>query len=75
MKYNKLWQYIAENTDKTMDKVFKECNISHSTLYSMRNPGKDLYGRYTGGNVNLAVIDRLCSNLHCQPSDIMELDD
>lgn len=73
MKYNKLWQYIAENTDKSIDKVFRECNISSQTLYTMRNPTKDLYGR-NAGSVNLAIIDRLCANLHCQPSDIMELD-
>lgn len=74
MRYNKLFQYIAEHTDKSIHKVFVECKISSQTLYSMKNPGKKMYGHVTGGSVSLSVIDRLCEYLCCQPCDIMELE-
>lgn len=61
MSYNKLWKLLI---DKKMKKsaLRKEAGISSSTLAKLTNDG----------NVTTDVLAKICNELNCDVSDIME---
>ena len=61
-KYDKLFELFKER-GITSYKIRKENLISQAALTKMKN-GE--------GNIDTRTLERLCSVLKCQPSDIME---
>ena len=64
LTFNKLWRMCVEK-DIAPTVLFSSCGISTQTLYEMRH----------NNPVSLATIDRICTFLHCQPCDIMTLEE
>lgn len=61
ISYDPLWKLLIDKKMKKLD-LCHAVGISTSTLAKM---GKNEY-------VALAVIDKICSALECQPKDIIE---
>ena len=62
VSYKKLFKLLIDRDMKK--KEFKELTgISQGTLNKLQN----------GGNVMVDVLEKICLNMHCEPSDIMEI--
>lgn len=61
MSYNKLWKLLIDKNMKKSD-LRKKAGISSSTLAKLTN----------GENVTTDVLAKICNELSCDVSDIME---
>ena len=61
MSYNKLWKLLIDKKMKKSD-LRKNAKISSSTLAKLSNDG----------NVTTDVLVKICNELKCDVSDIME---
>ena len=61
MSYNKLWKLLIDKNMKKSD-MRKKAGISSSTLAKLTN----------GENVTTDVLIKICNELKCNVSDIME---
>lgn len=61
MSYNKLWKLLIDKNMKKSD-LRKKAGISSSTLAKLTN----------GENVTTDVLAKICNELNCDVSDIME---
>lgn len=61
MSYNKLWKLLIDKNMKKSD-LRKNVGISSSTLAKLSNDG----------NVTTDVLVKICNELKCDVSDIME---
>lgn len=61
MSYNKLWKLLIDKKMKKSD-LRKNAKISSSTLAKLTNDG----------NVTTDVLVKICNELKCDVSDIME---
>lgn len=61
MSYNKLWKLLIDKNMKKSD-LRKKAGISSSTLAKLTN----------GENVTTDVLIKICNELKCNVSDIME---
>lgn len=60
--YNKLYRLLVEH-DMSMNKFAQKIGISSQTVDVIHN----------NGCLSLMTIDKICTELKCQPSDFMEL--
>ncbi len=61
MSYKKMFKKMID-LDMTNTELMEKANISKSTFYKIKN----------GGNVTTDVLLRICDELECDISDIME---
>ncbi len=61
MSYKKMFKMMID-LDMTNTELMEKANISKSTFYKIKN----------GGNVTTDVLLRICDELDCDISDIME---
>ena len=60
---------------KKLFDIIKENNISRSRLRAMTGIGEATISKLQHNmNVNVDVIERICVEMKCQPSDIMEVE-
>lgn len=62
ISYNKLWKLLIDRKMKKVDLMHK----SHISTTSLAKLGKD-------ENVSMEVLKKICTALHCDIGDIMEM--
>ena len=61
VSYNKLWKLLIDKKIKKME-LCRMCGISPTTIAKMGNDG----------DVRVYILDKICTELNCDFSDIME---
>lgn len=62
VKYNKLWKILIDK-DMTKNDLHIKTGLSKSTIAKLSH----------GENVNVEVLEKICSVLNCEIGDIVEL--